>query len=58
MLLQQIQSLLGLVVGIISILAMIEIFHISSTLKKILAAIKAADARRREEFEALSSAED
>ena len=55
MILQQIQSLLGLVVGIISILAMIEIFHISSTLKKILAAIKAADARRREEFEALSA---
>lgn len=55
-------STLLLVIGLglvgLSILATIEVFHISSTLRKILTAIKAADARRREEFEALSSAED
>lgn len=45
MLPQLIQSLIGLVVGIVSILATIEIFYVSSTLKKILKAVEKADAR-------------
>lgn len=48
---------LGLVV-IGFILAIFEIFSVSSTVKKILAQLEKSDRNRREEFEALSSGEE
>ena len=52
--LTQIANILDLIVGVLALLATIEIFHISATLKKILAAVKTADVRRREEFDAMT----
>ena len=47
--------------GLITILAVLEVFYIGSTLKKIdatlrelLVAVKSADKRRREEFNAMT----
>lgn len=50
----QIVPLIQLVVGVLGILALIEIFYIGATLKQILAAINKADKRRREEFDAMT----
>lgn len=53
--LQVIIGLICLVLWVLSVFAMIEIFHIGSTLRQILEAIKSADARRRAEFNAMSA---
>ena len=45
----------NILVGVLALFATIEIFYIASTLNKILAAVKSADARRRKEFEAMSA---
>ena len=47
-------GVLGLIYFVITILAIFEVFRISSTLRKILAAIKAADNHRREEFDSMT----
>ena len=44
----------NILVGVLALFATIEIFYIASTLNKILAAIKASDARRRAEFNAMT----
>lgn len=59
---EQVGAIVSLVVGLIVILAVLEVFYIGSTLKKIdatlrelLVAVKSADKRRREEFNAMSA---
>ena len=52
--LSSIGSIVNLILTIVAILAVVEVFHISATLRKILAAIKAADEHRREEFDSMA----
>lgn len=47
--------LVQLLIGLLALFALIEIFHIGATLKQILAAVKKADERRREEFNAVTA---
>lgn len=59
---EQVGAIVSLVVGLIVILAVLEVFYIGSTLKKIdatlrelLVAVKRSDANRRAEFKAMTS---
>ena len=49
-------GLLSAVVNVLLIIAIFRIFSIDATLKKLLEAVKKADARRREEFDAMTEA--
>lgn len=59
---EQLGAIVSLVVGLIVILAVLEVFYIGATLKKIdatlrelLVAVKRSDANRRAEFKAMSA---
>ena len=61
---EQVGVIVSLVVGLIVILAVLEVFYIGSTLQKInatlrelLAAVKRSDANRRAEFDSMTQGE-
>lgn len=49
-------GLLSAVVDVLLIIAIFRIFSIDANLKKLVEAVKKADARRREEFDAMTEA--